>query len=590
MVEQMTIHKPREKAIKGMVCGIPTFGMIHADFVSSVAFQAMPINFGMAFVFPGHTPPLRNVKWSWKQNKIIGYRDWLLEEKPINPNPPWFLEVGEARNILAQFCLDNNMEWLYFRDDDTIAPPDAINKLFSDKLPIVGGNYPSKQQPPHNLILQDGYLGGYDDWRPGEIVECDNIGMGLTLIHTDVLRKIRDEYRLPWFKTINGNEHNDIQDICPHAARMTEDVYFCNKARHVGYKIYCDTGVQGVHLDVNSLVKHYYHPGLQHTVWEDYDGNVNWYPEGNRKERGKTSVSVGMALEAQRAANPDFKTPDRPVRVELGCPKGLAVDGFFSVDLYEHCDYQGDASDLTWLINKIGMLDEIRASHLLEHLPSGNIPPILKNWKRALRPGGQIEIAIPDFDWAAEWAFRRRFDGPQDYWQQLMMVYGAQRNPGDVHRTPINMKTLVDIVEMTGFEIVSKFYTQFLDARVQRSAMIVARKPLVEGEDPATGTRSLEEIKAFYAKILEDAKAKTMTYDGVPHQPMIYPDDPVEVVDEQLKNFFLEYANVGGAVAGDSPATNGNGEGEAGAPKGEAGAYTGQVEWAEGQGCDYTVG
>lgn len=567
MTEKATIHHPRDKAIRGMVCGIPTFGMIHADFVASVAFQAMPINFGMAFVFPGHTPPLRNVRWSWKQNKIVPYDEWLVEEQPIHPPDPWILEIGEARNMIVQFCLDNNMEWLYFRDDDTIAPPDAINKLFSDKLPIVGGNYPSKQQPPHNLILQDGYLGGYDDWRFGEVVQCTNIGMGLTLIHTDVFRKIEKEIGRPWFKTVHGIENNDIRDIAPDCGRMTEDVYFCNKARHVGYKIHCDTGVQGIHMDVKSLVKHYYSPGLQHLVWENYQGIVNWYPPGDHPARKSMKEMLEHQLVERKKQDARVEFPE-VVRLDLGAPKGASHPDFQCVDLYEEADYRGDARDLQWLLPNTGLADEIRASHLLEHLEMGEVPGVLKNWKRALKPGGQVEFAIPDFDWASEWMLRMRNADPPDYWQQSMMIYGAQRNPGDLHKTPFNMQTLRKLVEFTGFEIVDSFYTQPKDARIQRSAIIVAKRPVLNGETATENVRSLEDIRSYHRKSMEAANAKWKP--GDPEQPMIMPEDPKEKVDEQLENFFREHAERAGADGG-----NGTGEPSDAGSKGERGSPDG---------------
>jgi predicted SAM-dependent methyltransferase len=270
---------------------------------------------------------------------------------------------------------------------------------------------------------------------------------------------------------------------------------------------------------------------------------------------------VEEAVKARKETHPDFELPERPIRVELGCPKGGGVEGFKTVDLYEYADYKGDARELTWLIGQTGMIDEIRASHLLEHLQMGEIPGVLKNWKRAMRPGGQIEVCIPDFDWGAEWALRQRDADPPDYWQQLMMIYGAQRNPGDVHRTPFNMTTLRKMMEVTGFVVVDSFYTQFLDARVQRSAIVVAQKPILNGDDePAEGLRDLKEIKQYHQDFIEKMKAATANDDTIPRQPIISPFDPKDMVEKQLKEFFHENADSGRAEPGDGGGEDGDGE------------------------------
>lgn len=42
-------------------------------------------------------------------------------------------------------------------------------------------------------------------------------------------------------------------------------------------------------------------------------------------------------------------------------------------------------------------LDEIRASHVLEHFSHVEIIDVLKNWTAKLRPGGMLKVSVPDF-------------------------------------------------------------------------------------------------------------------------------------------------------------------------------------------------
>ena len=42
-------------------------------------------------------------------------------------------------------------------------------------------------------------------------------------------------------------------------------------------------------------------------------------------------------------------------------------------------------------------VDEIRASHILEHFGLREAPEVLQHWVSKLRPGGILKVAVPDF-------------------------------------------------------------------------------------------------------------------------------------------------------------------------------------------------
>lgn len=44
-----------------------------------------------------------------------------------------------------------------------------------------------------------------------------------------------------------------------------------------------------------------------------------------------------------------------------------------------------------------GSVDEIRASHILEHFSHLEVQDVLRDWVRALKPGGRLAVAVPDF-------------------------------------------------------------------------------------------------------------------------------------------------------------------------------------------------
>jgi hypothetical protein len=70
---------------------------------------------------------------------------------------------------------------------------------------------------------------------PTELFECQSVGFGCTLIDL----KIFEFIPMPWF--ILGYEEDNISP-------MTEDVYFCTKARDAGFTVWCDPTIKTGHI------------------------------------------------------------------------------------------------------------------------------------------------------------------------------------------------------------------------------------------------------------------------------------------------------------------------------------------------------
>ena len=73
------------------------------------------------------------------------------------------------------------------------------------------------------------------------------------------------------------------------------------------------------------------------------------------------------------------------------------IPGFKTVDLYEGegVDVRADIFSLAGIEDR--SIDEIYASHCLEHGSHKMTLDILKNWHRVLKPGAKAYIAVPDF-------------------------------------------------------------------------------------------------------------------------------------------------------------------------------------------------
>lgn len=78
-----------------------------------------------------------------------------------------------------------------------------------------------------------------------------------------------------------------------------------------------------------------------------------------------------------------------------------------------------------------GTVDEIRASHVLEHFSWRQVDAVLADWVRALKPGGVLKIAVPDFEKIAAGYLEGRGQQVPAEW----LVMGGQEDADEFHRS-----------------------------------------------------------------------------------------------------------------------------------------------------------
>jgi len=87
------------------------------------------------------------------------------------------------------------------------------------------------------------------------------------------------------------------------------------------------------------------------------------------------------------------ETKEKLIKLNLGCG-GTLLDGYINCDLYvEGAEMHFDAKEIPFDDNSV---DEISAYHLLEHFDYHEAFDVLKEWKRALKPGGKLVVETPD--------------------------------------------------------------------------------------------------------------------------------------------------------------------------------------------------
>ena len=84
------------------------------------------------------------------------------------------------------------------------------------------------------------------------------------------------------------------------------------------------------------------------------------------------------------------------MKLHLGCGKRY-LEGFIHVDIaeFEHIDYQLPVDDLSTF--ESNQADEIYASHVLEYFDRNDVISVLNEWRRVLKPGGILRLAVPNF-------------------------------------------------------------------------------------------------------------------------------------------------------------------------------------------------
>lgn len=120
-----------------------------------------------------------------------------------------------------------------------------------------------------------------------------------------------------------------------------------------------------------------------------------------------------------------------------------------------------------------GTVDEIRASHILEHFSHRRTGEVLADWARALRPGGLLRIAVPDFESVA----RAYLAGKP--WPIEGFVMGGHADNDDKHGAIFDRESLHDAMRKAGLVGITRWKSDAKDcAAYPISLNLQGRKPL----------------------------------------------------------------------------------------------------------------
>jgi predicted SAM-dependent methyltransferase len=145
------------------------------------------------------------------------------------------------------------------------------------------------------------------------------------------------------------------------------------------------------------------------------------------------------------------------IKLHLGCGKRY-IPGFIHVDLadYPHIDYRREISKLPDFSDESA--DLIYCSHALEYFDRFQALDVLAEWRRVLKRGGVLRLAVPDFEALVEVYLAYR---------NLNLIHGplygrmAVETPNGekvfYHKTCYDYESLKHLLESCGFVEVHRY-------------------------------------------------------------------------------------------------------------------------------------
>ena len=164
-------------------------------------------------------------------------------------------------------------------------------------------------------------------------------------------------------------------------------------------------------------------------------------------------------------AEPKAEPNPAPLKLNLGAG-GTEIPGFINLD-------RKTGQEIYPLQYPDNSVDEIRASHVLEHFSHTQALAVLKDWVAKLRPGGMMKIAVPDFMWICEQYLAGGAIPLQGY------LMGGQVDDNDYHKCIFDRLSLHKAMADAGLERIRGWKGEIQDcASLPVSLNLCGYKPI----------------------------------------------------------------------------------------------------------------
>ena len=137
------------------------------------------------------------------------------------------------------------------------------------------------------------------------------------------------------------------------------------------------------------------------------------------------------------------------IKLNIGCGRRV-LDGWINVDTKSRGNAPDVDADVRELPFPDNYADEVMAIHLIEHFYIWEVPDVVNEWKRVLKPGGKLVIECPDL----EKTIKHMYEGRHEPQLTMWPLYGdpSHQDPLMCHKWGYNAHSLIMLLKHIGFD------------------------------------------------------------------------------------------------------------------------------------------
>lgn len=156
--------------------------------------------------------------------------------------------IGAARDRCVGEFLKTKCDGLLFWDADVGSDciERDVDRIVSHDVDIVSGCYPLKQDGKPCLVICP-VPGAVINQKNG-LQECEAVGTGFLYVRRDVFTEFCEATPELAYRGPGGDlQHHYFNSCVEDGELYGEDIWFCRRARKLGFKVFADYGIRLTH-------------------------------------------------------------------------------------------------------------------------------------------------------------------------------------------------------------------------------------------------------------------------------------------------------------------------------------------------------